>query len=155
MELKTELCAQDVMTREVHTVTPETSLKEFARLLIQHNVGAMPVVGPQGLLVGVVSATDLVESDQPLHLPTVVSLFDWVLYLESEKKFAEQVQRMTAETVGELCRKKAVTCAPDMPVRDVAALMVKHKVHLVPVVEEGKLLGVVARLDIIRSLELQ
>ncbi|WP_320055466.1 CBS domain-containing protein [Desulfuromonas thiophila] len=147
------LYAQDIMTCEVIVVREDTSLQDFARQLQQHRVSAMPVVDGEGHLVGIISATDLVERDQPLHLPTVVSLFDWVLYLESEKKFAEQVRRLTAETVGELCQRQVISCGPLTPVSEVAALMTRNRIHLVPVVEEGRLLGVVARFDIIRTLE--
>jgi len=100
-----------------------------------------------------VTQTDLVEQDKPLHIPTVISIFDWVLYLESEKSFREEVERISARKVGDICSREFVTCSPETPVDQVAALMVDHKAHLVPVVDvESKLLGVVARLDIIRSM---
>jgi CBS-domain-containing membrane protein len=103
-------------------------------------------------LQGIVTETDLVEQNKPLHIPTVISIFDWVLYLESEKNFREQVEKMTARKVGEICTREVVTCTPETPVADIAALMVDHKAHLIPVVEGGKVVGVVARLDIIRAM---
>jgi CBS domain-containing protein len=121
-------------------------------MFVENNVNAMPVVDDEGALVGIVSQTDLVEQDKPLHIPTVISLFDWVIYLESPKKFAEEVRKVTARKVGEICTRDVVTCTPDTPVATVASLMVDNKAYLVPVVAEGKMLGVVARLDIIRSM---
>jgi CBS domain-containing protein len=147
------LTAQDIMTRQVHAVTEETNVEELARLFVETGVSAMPVLGDGGNLVGIVTETDLVEQDKPLHIPTVISLFDWVIYLESEKSFQQEVRKITARKVGEICAKEVVTCSSDTPVPEVADLMVKHKVHLIPVVDaERKVLGVVARLDIIRSL---
>ena len=147
------LTAQDIMTRQVHAVTLETNVEELARLFVDKGVSAMPVLDASGRLAGPVTETDLVEQDKPLHIPTVVSIFDWAIYLESEKSFQQEVRKTPARQVGEICSREVVTCTPETPVSEIANLMVKHKVHLVPVVDAGgKVLGVVARLDIIRSM---
>lgn len=147
------LTAREIMNTEVVTVTTETSLKDLARKFVETRYSNMPVVDANGKLVGVISETDLVEQQEPLHIPTVMALFDGVFYLDSEKSFKEQVSRITATTVGELCNKKPVTCSPDATIREIAGLMSKHKVHLLPVVEKGQMVGVVARLDLIRTME--
>ena len=144
--------ARDIMTTEVVSVDPDTSLQDFSALLEKSGFSVVPVVNPDNTLYGIISATDLVESDRPLHIPTVVSIFDWVLYLESEKNFSDQVKKICAQTVGEICTREVVTCSPDTPESEVAELMVKHKVHLIPVLENGKLVVVVGRLDIVRSM---
>ena len=146
------LTAGDIMTTEVQTVHEETDLKVLAKRFVEQNVNAMPVVDDDGRLVGMVTQTDLVEQDMPLHIPTVVSIFDWVIYLESPKKFTEEVRKVTARKVGEICAREVVTCTPGDSVSRVASLMVDNKVHLVPVVADGKMVGVVGRLDIIRSM---
>jgi CBS domain-containing protein len=146
------LRAKDIMTRTVHSVTADTDVEELARLFVTKGVSAMPVLDEAGRLEGVVTETDLVEQDKPLHIPTVISIFDWVLYLESEKNFREEVEKITARKVGEICTREVVTCTPDTPVSEIAALMIEKKAHLIPVVEEKKVVGVVARLDIIRAM---
>lgn len=146
------LTAGDIMTTEVHTVHQDAEIKVLASMFVEHNVNAMPVLDDDGMLVGMVTQTDLVEQGKPLHIPTVISLFDWVIYLESPKNFSEQVRKVTARKVGEICAKDMVTCATDTSVAAVASLMVDNKVHLVPVVTDGKMVGVVARLDIIRTM---
>ena len=145
------LTAAEIMTKEVVSVTPQTSLTDLAQLFVKSNFSTMPVIEDDGTLVGIISTTDLVDCDKPLHIPTVVSIFDWVIYLESEKKFAEQLRRISASTVGEICSKDVITCTPQTPVAQIAELMVAHKVHLIPVVDNG-IAGVVARLDIVRSM---
>lgn len=147
------LTAREIMTREVVTVAEQTSLKELASKFVETRYSNMPVVNDDGDLVGMISETDLIEQQKPLHIPTVMALFDGVFYLDSEKSFQAEVDRVTAATVGELCNRKPVTCSPDATVREIAALMSKHKVHLLPVVEDGKMVGVVSRLDMIRSME--
>ena len=146
------LYAKDIMTTKVHTVTPATTVDELARLFVETGVNAMPVVDEEGVLLGLVTQTDLVEQDRPLHIPTVISIFDWVLYLESEKDFREEVQRITARTVGEIYTPDVEACTLETSVAEIASVMTEKKVHLLPVVDEGKLVGVVARLDVIRSM---
>lgn len=146
------LKAKDIMTRKVHSVTTDTEVEELARLFVETGVSAMPVVSSAGSLEGIVTETDLVERDKPLHIPTVISIFDWVFYLESEKVFHDEVKKITARKVGEICTREVVTCSPETSVAEIAELMVDRKAHLIPVVEEGKVVGVVARLDIIRSM---
>ncbi len=146
------LKAKDIMTTKVHSVTPDTDVEELARSFAEKGVNAMPVVDVEGRLKGIVTQTDLVEQDKPLHIPTVISIFDWVLYLESEKNFREEVEKITARKVGDICNRDVVTCSPDALVSDIAALMVDKAAHLIPVVENQKLVGVVARLDVIRAM---
>ena len=147
------LTARDIMTKEIVSVTLETSLKDLSRIFVETRFGNLPVLDEAGNLVGTISETDLIEQHKPLHIPTVMTLFDWVFTFGSEKRFQEEVDRVTAATVGELCCKDPVTCSPDNTVRELAALMSQHKVHLLPVVDGGKMVGVVARLDLIRVME--
>lgn len=147
------MTAQDIMTREVVSVTTETSLQELARIFVETGYSNIPVVDENGMLQGVISETDLIEQQKPLHIPTVMALFDGVFYLNSEKRFKEQVDRVTATSVGELYQKDPITCGLEATIREMAALMSKHKVHLLPVLEDGKMVGVVARLDMIRVME--
>ncbi len=146
------LKAKDIMTSKVHSVTPETSVQELARLFVERNVSAMPVIDKNGVLTGIVTGSDLVAQNKPLHIPKVISLFDWVLYLESEKDFREEVARITARTVGEIATSPVVTCTPETPVSQIAQLMSEKKVNLLPVLEQNKVVGVVARLDLVRAM---
>jgi CBS-domain-containing membrane protein len=146
------LRAKDVMTRQVHTVSPETAVEELAQRFLDTKVSTLPVVDAHGTLIGIVTETDLVEQNKPLHIPTVIAVFDWVLYLESEKNFQDDVRRISARKVGEICSRELVTCSPETPVSEIAGLMSEKKVHLVPVLDGAKLVGVVARLDLIRSM---
>jgi CBS domain-containing protein len=146
------LTANDIMTREVCSVHEETDLKELAARFVENNHKTLPVVDDAGRLVGIVSQTDLIEQDKPLHIPTVISLFDWVIYLESPKAFSDEVRKVSARKVGEICSREVITCTPAATVEEIAGLMVEHKIHLVPVVDGERLVGVVARLDMIRSM---
>ncbi|MCK4503223.1 MAG: CBS domain-containing protein [Desulfuromonadales bacterium] len=145
--------ARDIMSTDVVTVTRDTTLAALAKKFVETRFSNLPVLDETGALIGIISETDLIEQQRPLHIPTVMTLFDWVFTFGNEKRFQEEVDRVTAAVVGELYSKDPVVCSPDATVRDLAALMSQHKVHLLPVIDGGKMVGVVARLDLIRVLE--
>jgi CBS domain-containing protein len=146
------LTAFDVMTKDVVAVTTGTSIRELAEIMTRHRIGSVPVVDDKGALIGIVTESDLIEQDKSFHIPTVISLFDWVIYLESEKKFEKELMRMTGQTVGDIYTKEVVTVEPTTTVSEIADLMCDQKIHSLPVVDEGKLVGIVARIDLIRSM---
>jgi len=145
--------ARDIMSTNVVTVSPKTTLSELAKKFVATRFSNLPVLDHAGALIGVISETDLIEQQRPLHIPTVMTLFDWVFAFGNEKRFKEEVDRVTAATVGELYSGSPVTCSPSATIRDMAALMSQHKVHLLPVIEDSKMVGVVARLDLIQAME--
>jgi CBS-domain-containing membrane protein len=146
------LTARDVMTKEVVSVTTETTIRELAEIITAHRIGSVPVLDSEGTLLGIVTESDLIEQDKSFHIPTVISLFDWVIYLESEKKFEKELKRMTARTVADIFTKEVLTVTPETPVSEIADIMSGRKIHAVPVVAEGKLVGIVSRIDLIRSM---
>jgi CBS domain-containing protein len=144
--------AGEVMTRNVITVSRETTIRELAELFTSRKISSAPVVNDQGDMIGIVTETDLVEQDKSLHIPTVISLFDWVIYLESGKKFEKELKKMTGQTVGEIYSTEVFTVAPDAPVSAVADLMSSERINSVPVVEGRKVVGIIARIDMIRTM---
>jgi len=144
--------AQDVMTKDVITVRRETTVRELATLFSERRISSAPVVNDSGELLGMVSESDLVEQDKNLHIPTVVSIFDWVIYLESDKRFEKELQKMTGQTVGDIYSEQVFSVTPQTPVSDVADIMSREKVHAVPVIEAGRVVGVVGRIDLIRTM---
>lgn len=146
------LTAADVMTRDVITVRAETNVRELAELFASHRISCCPVVDANGDLIGIVTETDLIEQDKNLHIPTVVSIFDWVIYLESDRKFEKELKKMTAQTVRDIYTRNVKTVDASAPVSDLADIMSSGKVHAVPVVDGKKVVGIVARIDLIRTM---
>ena len=144
--------AGDVMSRDPATVRPETTVQELAKLFMERHVGLAPVVDADGDLVGIVTDTDLIEQDRSLHIPTVIALMDSVFYVGSARHFEKELNRITARTVGEICTRKVRTVTADTPLEDVADLMVTHRYEGVPVVEGRKVIGIVCRIDLVRTL---
>lgn len=146
------LKVRDIMTTDVVSVKKETTVRALAELFTTHRVGSVPVVDQNGDLLGIVTESDLIEQDKSLHIPTVVSLFDWVFYLESDKKFEKELQKMTGQTVGDIYVETVETVTPDTPVNVVADIMSSKKLHAVPVVDGKRLVGIVSRIDLIRTM---
>ena len=146
------LKAQDIMTKNVITVRRETTIMELAKLFAESRISSAPVVNDAGGLIGMVSETDLVEQDKSLHIPTVVSIFDWVIYLESDKRFEKELQKMTGQTVGDIFTEQLFSVSPQAPVSEVADIMSREKVHAVPVVDAGRVVGIIGRIDLIRTM---
>lgn len=146
------ITVKDVMTKDVVTVKKETTVTELARIFAERHISSLPVVDDAGTLVGIVTETDLVEQDKNLHIPTVISLFDWVICLESDRKFEKELKKMTGKVVGDICSADVVTVSPNAPISDVADLLSSRKINALPVVEGKKLVGIVARIDLIRSM---
>ncbi len=142
----------DVMTTQLITVTKETSIRDLAQLFTTHRVGSIPVVDGSGALLGIVTETDLIGQDKSLHIPTVISLFDWVIYLESDKSFEKELKRVTGQTVGDIFSTEFRTVAPADPVSRAADIMTEQRVNAVPVVDGQKLVGIISRIDLIRTM---
>lgn len=149
------LTAKDIMTRDVVTVTPDTSIEELASLLVKNEISGVPVLDEAGELVCIVTENDLISRNKRLHIPTVVSFLDAAIYLESSRRFEEEVKRMAATRVGDICSRKVVSITPETTVVDIATIMDEKKVHLLPVVANNKVIGIVGKRDVLKAVARQ
>ena len=120
------LYARDIMTTEVLTVSPETSIADLSKTLENRKIGGLPVVDKDGLLVGVITQSDLVERARDLELPPAINILDFHFYLEIPSHLLARVEKMLGTTVGDCMSANLVTVAPDTPVSQIAALMAKE-----------------------------
>jgi CBS domain-containing protein len=146
------LKAKDIMSRQLITVSEQTKVKELAELLVRHRISGAPVVDGNGNLVGVVSQSDLVAMHKLPHVPRAVSLFDWVIYLEGAGRLEHELEKMAGEDVGDIMTREPETVTPESPLEEIATTMSEKGVHTIPVVDGDQLVGVVGKLDIVRSL---
>jgi CBS domain-containing protein len=146
------LYARDIMTTEVLTVSPETSISELSRILENRKIGGLPVVDQDGRLRGVITQSDLVERARDLELPPAINIMDFHFYLQIPSHLIQKVEKMLGTTVGDCMTANPVTVAADTPVAKIAALMDKKKVHTIPVLEGGKIVGVIGKMDLVRAM---
>ncbi len=144
---------RDVMTTDVLAFRPEDPIQEASRQLVERDVDGAPVVDGAGRVVGMLTTDDLLVQETRLHYPTVISLFGAYLELpSSHRRFEEDLRRAVAATVADVMHTDPVTCGPDDTLERIATVMHEEKVGRVPVVEAGRLVGIVARGDILRSI---
>lgn len=146
------LAAKDIMTTNVLSVQRNMGVRELAKFFADNRISSAPVVDDNGDLIGFITESDLIEQDRSLHLPTVISLFDWVIYLESAKKFERDLQKMTGQSVGDICAENVTVITPETLLSEIADIMSNLKYHALPVVVGRKVVGIVARIDLIRTL---
>lgn len=145
------LKAKDIMTKDIITVKPATTIEDLARILIKHQISGTPVVDEDGNLIGIVTENDLISKNKKLHIPTILRLFDAFIPLGTSR-LEEEIKRMAAFTVGEICTRNVVTCDEDMSIEDVATMMTEEKIHLLPVLKERRLVGIIGKKDLIKGI---
>ena len=146
------LTAKEIMSKKVITVKTDTPVSELADLLWKKKIGGVPVVDDQGKLLGVVTESDLIDQNKKVHIPTVLTILDSMIFLENPAKIDKELKKMTGSTVGDIYSTEVVTVSVDTPMYEVATIMANQKVHTMPVVKDDKVLGVIGKADIIRNL---
>jgi len=144
--------AKDIMTKEVITVTTDVTIEGLARIFTRHDISGAGVVDEDGKLIGIVTENDLIKMEQRLHIPTVINIFDAVIYLGSSKRFEEDIKRMAATKVEDIFRKDVVTISESSTIEEIATIMSEKNIHHLPVVKKGKLVGIVGKKDIVRAI---
>jgi CBS domain-containing protein len=146
---------REVMSPEPITVSRETGVEELARLLGERDLPGVPVVDEGGHVVGMVTEADLVMTDEEgedLHIPHYIELMGGLIPLEPLRKFEERLKKAAAATVADMMTAPAVTVEADDPVRKAARLIAESGHNRLPVEEDGHLVGIVTRADVLHAL---
>ena len=146
------LTAKDIMTREVITVRQDTPIKDLAEILWKNRISGVPVLDDNNQVISVVTESDLIDQNKKVHIPTMISLLDSVIFLESSKKTEEEIKKMSGDTVQDICSSALVSVTEETGLDEIATLMSEKSVHTLPVIQDGKLVGVIGKSDIIRSI---
>jgi CBS domain-containing protein len=141
--------AADIMTTDVVTVAENATAKDAAALMLRHRVSALPVVDASGKLVGIVSEGDLMRRAE---IGTEWEWSWWLELLTSNRTLAEDYIKTHGRKVSQLMTRDIVTAAPDTPINDIALLLERHGIKRVPIVEKGKIVGIVARANLVQAL---
>ena len=146
------LKVKDIMTREVITATPDTEVFKAARLLLEKRINGLPVVDDAGKVVGILCQSDLVAQQKKIPLPSLYTLLEGFVPLTSMKRIDKEVEKIAAVTVRQAMTPDPVTVGPETAIEEVAALMADKKYHTLPVIENDRLVGVVGKEDVLRTL---
>lgn len=143
---------KDIMSKDIISVTPDTEIAHVAKLLLEKRINGVPVVDEDGSLVGIICQSDLIAQQKNIPIPSLFTLLDGFMPLTSLKRLDKEVEKIAAAQVAHAMTRNPETVGPETAIEDVAALMVDKSFHTLPVVEEGKLVGIVGKEDILKTL---
>ncbi len=146
------LKAKEIMKKEVMTVSADTKITEAARLLLDNHVNGLPVVDNKGRVIGIVCQSDLITQQEKAPLPSFFTLLDSFIPLTSYKNLEKEVQKIAAVTVEKAMTPDPVTVDPETTLEEIATIMVRKKIHTLPVVDQGRLVGIIGKEDVLRTL---
>jgi CBS domain-containing protein len=147
-ETEFEMLAKDIMTIQVVTATPETSIRHAVEIMLERGVSGLPVVDDTGSLVGIITEGDLLERGE----------LGASLYLPSSRRpkrsdaLARAFVKRHSWKVGDVMARNVISAEENTPLGRVAALMIERHIKRVPVVRDGRLVGMVSRSDLLRGI---
>ena len=146
------LRVKDIMTRDVISVSPDTEIVNAAKILLEKRVNGLPVIDTFGRLVGIICQSDLVAQQKGIPVPSIFTLLESYIPLTSIKRIDKEVEKIAALTVKLAMTPNPVTVGPETDIADVAKLMVDKKYHTLPVMEGDKVVGIVGKEDVLKTL---
>ena len=146
------MIASDLMTKDVIMVKPEESVEKVVRLLIDNRISGIPVVDDDQRVLGIITERDLIIKAVDLKVPFYITLFDSIIFLENPIRFNNDLRKYTALLVKDAMTKNVIAVEADTPVSEIVQLMKRKNINRVPVVKDGRLVGIVTRNDILKCL---
>jgi CBS domain-containing protein len=150
------LTVGDIMDSEPVTASPDDDVETVVRLLRRHELPGVPVVNAAGRPVGIVTEADLVltdgEGDGDLHLPHYIELMGGIVFLEPLRRFEARLRKAAALTVKDLMTADPLTVEATADVHEAGRIIVSSGHNRLPVVEHGRLVGVVTRVDVLEAV---
>ncbi len=146
----------DVMTKKVIMLDPEDNIDKVTKLFEEYNFDGFPVVNKEGILIGIVTAYDMVSQSYAIHLPSLANILDDILSNKANKNTLEEhFNRVKVIKVRDIMNEDPLVVSPDIRVEDLAKEFIQHhKVNPIPVIDVNKkVLGVVSRFDVIRFFD--
>ncbi len=144
---------RQVMTTNVLVFRPDDTVETAARALSERRLGGAPVVDDEGRLVGLIEDDDLIVQEARIHFPTVVSVLGAYLELPSSlSRMESELRKAVGASVGDVMDSDPPTCSPDDTLETVATVLHERAVSRLPVLEDGKVVGIVSRGDLVRDI---
>jgi len=144
--------AKEIMNKDVITIRKDSTIEEIAKLLTDNKISGVPVVDEESHIIGMVTQKDLLYKDVEPRFPAFIQILGGYIYLDGVKEYNEELKKLVATTADQIMTHKVVTVGLDAEVEEIAKLMVEKNINRIPVVDEGKLAGIISRADIVKYL---
>jgi len=141
--------AADIMARDVITIGPDESVGRAAQLMTENDVSALPVIGANGALVGIISEADLLRREE---IDTAARRPRWVETMTPATTLATEFARSHGKRVADLMSENVISVTEEASLNEVAALLERNRIKRVPVVRDNRLVGIVSRANLIQAL---
>ncbi len=143
--------AKDIMTTSPITVMPDMEIVNAAKTLLENKINGVPVI-EKGKLVGILCQSDLISQQKRFPMPSIFTFLDGFIPLQSNKDLEKTVKKIAATVVRDAMTPDPVTVGPDTDIEEIAGLMIDKNFHTLPVVKSGKLVGIIGKEDILKTL---
>lgn len=144
---------KDIMTKQVITVSEDDTVEKCANLLVTNNLSGLPVIDEKGKVKGIVTEGDLIRRASRINGPASLEVLGGIFYLESPKKFMDNIRRSMSNIVRDIMTKDVITVSPDNTIEDATTLLVQKNIKRLPVIDkEENLVGIVSRKDVVKYL---
>ena len=141
--------ARDVMAAPVVTAKPDMLVQDVAKVLVERHISAVPVIDSSGKLVGIVSEGDLVRR---CELGTELKRASWLIFFMGPNKLAAEYVKAHGRKVADVMTREVITATRETPLHEIATLMEKNSIKRVPIVEQGRLIGLVTRANLVQAV---
>ncbi len=146
------LKAKDIMTTDPLVLSPDDDVTGAAQIMIEKRVNGLPVVDKDGKLIGILCQSDLITQQKTINLPSVFTLLDGFIPLSSTRGLEKEMQKIAALTVGRAMTPNPKAVDPETDLEEIATLMIRKKFHTLPVVDKGRLVGIIGKEDVLRTI---
>ena len=140
------------METNIITVLPDTKIEELAVLLIDNKISGVPVVDAHGKLIGIVTEGDLLHKQTTPKTPAINSFLGGLAYTKEFEQYNSDLKKLSACTASEIMTETLAIVNENTTVKEISTIMVDKKINRVPVVENDKLIGIVTRADVLKTL---
>lgn len=145
------LAVRDIMTAEVVSFRATDEVSQVMHTMVDRGIDGAPVIDDDDVVVGVITTGDLIVKQSRLHFPTVIAILG-ASFEFKPKDFEENLEKALGSKVTDVMAHPAITIEASATVEDAATLMHEERVSRLPVVESGRLVGIVSRVDVLRGI---
>ncbi|SKC83253.1 CBS domain-containing protein [Maledivibacter halophilus] len=146
------MIAKNIMNRDVVSIGENDTLKEAVILMVKHRVSGLPVIDKNKNIIGIISQSDIIKhGKRPLILETV-DLLEIFIYEQAPEEYEEELKKALTLKVKNVMTDNIITVSENTSVGRIAHLMIKNEINRLPVIKDGKLVGIIGREDIIKAI---
>ncbi len=145
--------AKEIMNKDVITVSPEDTVTNLVKLMLDKSISGVPVVDEEQRILGIVSETDLIYPEKSLHLPAFIPILDSFVFIEGFRETEKEIRKMSAYKVEDVMTKDVITINEDQDIQDVVNLMIDKRINRIPVIDKDKkVIGIITRSNILKHI---